>query len=62
MKSAKIWLLIAWRGWKSSWNSASSAAHLAILPVALELCRIALKRSLQQLGVLESSGAVSWTQ
>src|SRR6185503_6594796 len=42
MKSARIWLLTAWRGWKSSWNSASSATHLAILPVALELCRIAL--------------------
>src|SRR6185437_13333636 len=42
IKSARIWLLTAWRGWKSSWNSTNSAAHLAILPVALELCRIAL--------------------
>src|SRR6185312_5630932 len=42
MKSARIWLLIAWRGWKSSWNSANSVAHLAMLPTALELCRIAL--------------------
>src|SRR6185436_19307330 len=42
IKSARIWLLIAWRCWKSSWNSASSSAHLAILPVVLELCRIAL--------------------
>jgi hypothetical protein len=42
MKSARTWLLIAWQGWKSSWNSASSAAHLAMLPVALELWRMAL--------------------
>jgi hypothetical protein len=42
MKSARTWLLMAWRGWKSSWNSASSAAHFAMLPVALELWRIAL--------------------
>ena len=42
MKSVRIWLLTAWCDWKSSWNSVSSAAHLAILPVALELCRIAL--------------------
>jgi hypothetical protein len=42
MKSARTWLLMAWRGWKSSWNSASSAAHLAMLPVALELWRMAL--------------------
>jgi hypothetical protein len=33
MKSARTWLLTAWRGWKSSWNSATSAAHLAMLPV-----------------------------
>jgi hypothetical protein len=33
---------MAWRGWKSSWNSASSMAHLALLHVALELCRMAL--------------------
>jgi hypothetical protein len=31
MKSARTWLLMAWRGWKSSWNSASSAVHLAML-------------------------------
>jgi hypothetical protein len=42
MKSARTWLLMAWRGWKSSWNSASSAAHLAMLHVALELWRMAL--------------------
>src|SRR6185312_6022904 len=42
MKLARIWLLTAWRGWKSSWNSANSAAQLAMSPVALELCRIAL--------------------
>jgi hypothetical protein len=42
IKSARTWLLIAWRGWKSSWNSASSAAHLAMLLVALELWRMAL--------------------
>jgi hypothetical protein len=42
IKSARTWLLTAWRGWKSSWNSASSAAHLAMLLVALELWRMAL--------------------
>jgi hypothetical protein len=42
MKSARTWLLTAWRGWKSSWNSASSAAHLAMFYVALELWRMAL--------------------
>jgi hypothetical protein len=42
MKSARTWLLTAWRGWKSSWNSASSATYLAMLPVALELWRMAL--------------------
>jgi len=42
MKSARIWLLTAWRGWNSSWNSASSTAYLAMLPVALELWRMAL--------------------
>src|SRR6185312_12229347 len=42
IKSSRIWLLTAWRGWKSSWNSANSTAHLAMLPLALELCRIAL--------------------
>ena len=42
MKSARTSLLIAWRGWNSSWNSASSAAHLAMLPVAFELWRMAL--------------------
>jgi hypothetical protein len=36
--------LTAWRGWKSSWNSASSAAHLAMLPVVLELWRMSLNR------------------
>jgi hypothetical protein len=33
---------MAWRGQKSSWNSASFTAHLAMLPVALELWRIVL--------------------
>jgi hypothetical protein len=33
---------MAWRGRKSSWNSVSSVAHLAMLPVALELWRMAL--------------------
>jgi hypothetical protein len=42
MKSARTWLLTTWRGWKSSWNSASSAGHLVMLLVALELWRMAL--------------------
>jgi hypothetical protein len=42
MKLARTRLLTAWRGWKSSWNSASSAAHLAMLHVALELWRMVL--------------------
>jgi len=42
MKSARIWLLTAWQGWNSSWNLASSTAYLAMLPVALELWRMAL--------------------
>jgi hypothetical protein len=44
MKSANTWLLTAWRGTKSSSNSANSAAHLVILPVALGLWRMALNR------------------
>jgi len=42
VKSARIWLLTAWQGWNSSWNLASSTAYLAMLPVALELWRMAL--------------------
>jgi hypothetical protein len=42
MKSANTWLLTAWHCTKSSSNSANSAAHLAILPVALGLRRMAL--------------------
>jgi hypothetical protein len=42
MKSARTWLLMAWQGWKSSWNSATSVAHLVMLSVALELWRMAL--------------------
>jgi hypothetical protein len=42
MKPARTWLLTTWCDWKSSWNSASSAAHLAMLPMALELWRMAL--------------------
>src|SRR6185437_2977805 len=42
MTSARSWLLTAWWGWKSSWNSANSSAHLAMLPVALDVCSIAL--------------------
>src|SRR6185503_16613821 len=42
MKPARIWLLNESWGWKSSWNSANSAAHLVMLPMVLELCRIAL--------------------
>jgi hypothetical protein len=33
---------MVWRGWKSSWNSTSSAAHLAMLLVAFRLWRMAL--------------------
>jgi hypothetical protein len=33
---------MAWRGWKSSWNSASYATHLAMLQVAFGLWRMAL--------------------
>jgi hypothetical protein len=42
MKSASVWLLIAWRDAKSILNSANSDAHLAILPVALGLWSMAL--------------------
>jgi hypothetical protein len=40
--SANTWLLTAWRGTKSSSNSANSAAHLSILSVMLGLRRMAL--------------------
>jgi hypothetical protein len=42
MKSASTWLLIAWCDMKSRSNSANSATHLAILPVALGLWSTAL--------------------
>jgi hypothetical protein len=42
MKSANIWLLIAWCDAKYSSNSANSDAHLAILPVAFGLWSMAL--------------------
>jgi hypothetical protein len=42
MKLASTWLLTAWRGTKSSSNSANSVAHFAILSVALGLRRTAL--------------------
>jgi hypothetical protein len=44
IKSASTWLSTAWCGTKFSSNSANSAAHLAILPVALGLWSTALNR------------------
>jgi hypothetical protein len=42
MKLASTCLLIVWYNIKSRSNSANSAAHLVILPVALGLCRMIL--------------------